>query len=120
MDRFGQPKTASTQDSCCKATLKTLGWLLLVILLYPFLLVFFTPVMVPYILVARQRGTCAKITFAILGFILGLVLIPIWAVACVLYTLFLIARRALALCGCDSCALCCGADSPEVHRHFEV
>ena len=62
--------------------------------------------MLPYVFQAKVKSTCLKILLVILGFILGLILIPIFIVACVLYFLYFMTARALRLCGCEDCDCC--------------
>jgi len=87
---------------------RTIGLIILGILLCPFFLIFFCPVMTPYILQSRVENACLKILMAILGFVFGLILIPLFILACFLYFLYYVTVRAFGLCGCeDSCDSCC-------------
>ena len=44
-----------------------------------------------------------KSLFVFLGILMGFILMPLFIVACILYTLNVIAMSALGLCGCASC-----------------
>ena len=90
----------------CASIFRTIGLIVLGILLCPFFLVFFSPIMVPYILQSKVNSACVKIILITVGIILGLILIPFFILACILYFVYFIAVRALRLCGCENCDCC--------------
>ena len=60
----------------------------------------------PYILQSKVQNICGKITLAIIGFIVGLVLIPMWILFCIVYLFYYLTKRLLRLCGCEDCDCC--------------
>ena len=107
-DRYGVYKRARIveEPTCCVEFCKTLGILLLGLLLYPFFLAFFSMIMTPYILVGRRRSTAGKVLMLPVGVVLGALLTPFFIVVAVLYTLCFLVLKALELCGCDDCECC--------------
>mmetsp|Transcript_9243 Transcript_9243/g.10899 ORF Transcript_9243/g.10899 Transcript_9243/m.10899 type:complete len:88 (+) Transcript_9243:963-1226(+) len=57
----------------------------------------------PYLLQRKAESTGAKIALILVGILLGLMLIPLFIVAAVLWTLFALVMELLDLCGCAEC-----------------
>ena len=105
--RYGVNKLALQDErGKCASFFRTIGFIVLGILICPFFLIFFTPIMVPYILMSKVDSACGKIMLAIIGFILGLIMIPFFIVACLLYFIYFINVRSLRLCGFEDCNCC--------------
>lgn len=102
---------------------RNIGLIILAILLCPFFLIFFTPIIVPYILQSRVDNCCLKFILVVLGLVQGLIMIPFFILACILYFIYYMAVKALSMCGCDDCCdACCsvtgypyGAHSQQMH-----
>ena len=99
------------------STLRILAYILLGLLIGPLILVFFTPVITPYILVHKVRNPCLKVLMALLGLILGLMLIPFFVIAAIFYAMALIAVSLADCCAfsCDCFSLNGGA-AVQMHR----
>ena len=57
----------------------------------------------PYIMQRRGESNCAKIGLAFLGFLLGLLVTPLFIAAGTLWTIFWLIMELLDLCGCNDC-----------------
>ena len=96
-------------------TLKTIGMVTLGVILYPLFLVFFSPIVMTYILQSKGNSCAGKFILALFGFILGLILIPFFVVAAVVYTITIIFLELLSCCGCEP-QECCSL-TPNMHRN---
>ena len=80
-----------------------IGYAILIILLYPFILALTSVVIMPYALQRCATTGGAKAGLVALGILLGLILTPFFIVFAVLYTLFWLLMELLDLCGCQDC-----------------
>ena len=107
LTRYGVNKIALEEErGMCTSVFRTIGFIILGILLCPFFLIFFCPIMVPYILQSKANSTCVKILLIFCGILLGLIMIPLFITSCLIYFIYFIAVRSLALCGCEDCDCC--------------
>ena len=102
--KYGRYKRKQRQqeDSILMATCRTLAWVLIALLLSPFFLSLFCPIMMPYILQSKSRNCCCKILLVFVGFIMGIIFTPMFIVLVLLYLITI-----LALVLFESCNLFC-------------
>lgn len=100
---YKRPTKQQNEEGCGKKTLKTIAYLFLILLSYPFVLVFTCMILGPYIMQRRGESSCAKIGLAFLGFLLGLLVTPLFIAAGTLWTIFWFIMELLDLCGCTDC-----------------
>ena len=99
---YKRPKMQYEQ-TCCQQTYKTIFYVLLGIILYPFVLAFTSVILMPYCLQRLAISTGSKIGLILIGILLGLILTPVFIVFAVFYTLFLGIMELLDCCGCPDC-----------------
>ena len=107
MTLYGENKIAlKEQRGTCVEILRVFGLVLLGLMLFPFFLVFFCPIMTPIILQSKFRSVFVKIIMVLVGIFIGCLMVPLFMIACLVYLLYFVGYRSLRVCGCEDCDCC--------------